>query len=739
MPSHPPTSATSTEPQSLWASHALAAVVLVASLVLVVAYWRNVHERGLRDAEADFRFSNRQVIRLLQQRLTLYELLVRGGASLQASLPQPGRAQWQRYVGGLDIETRFPGVSALGFALDVAPEQLGALQPALPGLEQGRASVDRPGHAMHATVLYAAPEQGENRRVPGVDLAQEPGRRAALERSAAERSLRVSGPIPPMRSDPAAPASGFAVYAPVYVDADAHAGLRTGAAASSRQALRGWVFLEVDSGRFVAAALRALEREGQLRLVDIGDGVDRVLHTEPGFLGDSAEGADPSQRPAFVQSLTFDVLGRAWRVDFESGPLEQVRAGIPGLRTTLLGGVAGALLLFGIALSMARTQVRAQTLAARMSESYRRSEQRFRAAMQYSAIGKALLDREGRILEANQALAQILGTTQKALVGTMLGQHFFDGEHDSMRTVEREALAGGAYRITRRLLRSDGDVRHASLTFAMVPSDVGPGFASLVQVDDVTERLRAEARVQALNRTLEARVAVRTRELSHANRELEAFAYSVSHDLRAPLRSIDGFSRLLTERYQGAIDETGRGYLQRIRNASARMSDLIDALLKMSRVSRGELKYVEVDLSAVAREVAAELRNAEPQRQVAFEIQPGLAVRGDPALLRTLMDNLLGNAWKFTRGRDQARIEVGALPDGELFVRDNGAGFAPEYAAKLFRPFQRLHSESEYPGHGIGLATVKRIVERHGGNIRAEGAVEQGATFWFSLGEHPIE
>ena len=717
----------------------MAAVVLVASLVLVVAYWRNVHERGLRDAQADFRFSNRQVIRMLQQRLTLYELLVRGGASLQASLPQPGRAQWQRYVGGLDIETRFPAVSALGFALDVAPEQLGALQPALPGLEQGRTSVARAGHALHATVLYAAPEQGENRRVPGVDLAQEPGRRAALERSAAERSLRVSGPIPPMRSDPAAPASGFAIYAPVYVDVEADAGFRTAAAASSAQALRGWVFLEVDSGRFVAAALRALEREGQLRLVDVGDGVDRMLHIEPGFLGDAAEGVDASQRPAFVQSLTFDVLGRTWRVDFESGPLEQVRAEIPGLRTTLLGGIAGALLLFGIALSMARTQVRAQTLAARMSESYRRSEQRFRAAMQYSAIGKALLDREGRILEANQSLAQILGTTQKALVGTMLGQHFFDGEHDSMRTVEREALAGGAYRVTRKLLRSDGDVRHASLTFAMVPSDAGPGFASLVQVDDVTERLRAEARVQALNRTLEARVALRTRELSHANRELEAFAYSVSHDLRAPLRSIDGFSRLLSERYQDAIDETGLGYLQRIRNASARMSDLIDALLKMSRVSRGELKYVEVDLSAVAREVAAELRNGEPQRQVAFEIQPGLVVRGDPALLRTLMDNLLGNAWKFTRGREDARIEVGAGPEGELFVRDNGAGFAPEYAAKLFRPFQRLHSETEYPGHGIGLATVKRIVERHGGSIRAEGAVEQGATFWFNLGEHSVE
>ncbi len=726
-----PAPATDSEPQSLGVSHALATVILIASLLLVLVYWSNVQERGLRDAESYFQFSNRQVIRLLQQRLTHYELLVRGGASLHASLPQPSRTQWRHYVEGLDIERRFPSVRALGFALDVSPEQLAALQLAMPGLVwdvPAEAGAAAPG-GLHATVLYVAPLRGDNLRIPGIDLAQEPGRRAALERSAAERALRISRPVPPVLGGPDARASDFAVYAPVYAEGKA--------SLPPAQALRGWVFLEVETARSVQTALQALEREGRLRVVDVGGSREQVLHTEPGFLGSRAEALDPAQRPAFVQSVTMDVFGRRWRVDFESAPLAEVRDAIPGVRSTLLGGVAGSLLVFGIALSLARTQARAQALAARLSESYRRSEQRFRAAMQYSAIGKALLDHEGRILEANPALAQILGTSQDALVGTMLGEHFAEGERDSMRTVEREALAGGAYRVTRRLIRSDGDVRHASLTFAVVPADVGQGFASLVQVDDVTERLRAEARIQALNRTLEARVALRTRELSHANRELEAFAYSVSHDLRAPLRSIDGFSRLLAERYRDVVDESGRDYLQRIRNASARMSELIDALLKMSRVSRGELKYAEVDLSAIAREVAAELRNGEPGRQVEFDIEPGMVVHGDPALLRNLMDNLLGNAWKFTRGREDARIAVGIGADNEVYVRDNGAGFAPEYAAKLFRPFQRLHSEAEYAGHGIGLATVKRIVERHGGSIRAEGAVGQGATFWFSLGEHP--
>jgi light-regulated signal transduction histidine kinase (bacteriophytochrome) len=271
----------------------------------------------------------------------------------------------------------------------------------------------------------------------------------------------------------------------------------------------------------------------------------------------------------------------------------------------------------------------------------------------------------------------------------------------------------------------------------MVPGEVGEHFASLVQVEDVTERMRAEARVQALNRTLEARVALRTRELSHANQELEAFAYSVSHDLRAPLRSIDGFSRLLSERYRDAIDDSGQDYLKRMRSASARMSDLIDALLKMSRVSRGELKYSEVDLTAMAHDIAADLRNSEPLRQVAFDIAPGLVAQGDPALLRNLMDNLMGNAWKFTRACKDARIEVGRTAEGEFFVRDNGAGFAPEYATKLFRPFQRLHTEAEYAGHGIGLASVKRVVERHGGSIRAEGEEGKGAMFAFGLPQPP--
>jgi len=223
-----------------------------------------------------------------------------------------------------------------------------------------------------------------------------------------------------------------------------------------------------------------------------------------------------------------------------------------------------------------------------------------------------------------------------------------------------------------------------------------------------------------------------------ANRELEAFSYSVSHDLRAPLRAIDGFSLALLNNYQGLLDDRGGDYLRRVRGATQRMAQLIDDLLKLSRLTRGELIIGEVDLSALAQEVAAELRKAQPERQVSLHIAAGLTAMCDPHLLKVVLENLLGNAWKFTGRKEGAAIEFGAAEAGgatAFFVRDNGAGFDMSYADKLFVTFQRLHLEKEYPGTGIGLSLVQRIIRRHGGKVWAEGKVGQGATFYFTLNQ----
>jgi signal transduction histidine kinase len=254
---------------------------------------------------------------------------------------------------------------------------------------------------------------------------------------------------------------------------------------------------------------------------------------------------------------------------------------------------------------------------------------------------------------------------------------------------------------------------------------------------EVDARTGAEAALRGLNDELERRVAERTEELAAANRELSAFSYSVSHDLRTPLRGIDGISQVLIEDYGGQLDDQGRGYLQRIRAAAQLMARLIDDLLNLSRVTRAELYKETVDLATVAREALARLQESSPGRAVEVILPERLVVQGDRRLLEVALVNLLGNAWKFTGKREQARIELGFTEAGGtkvFFVRDNGAGFDMMGVGQLFQPFHRLHRDHDFEGTGIGLATVQRVVSKHGGRVWAEGAVGQGATVFFTLG-----
>jgi PAS domain S-box-containing protein len=250
--------------------------------------------------------------------------------------------------------------------------------------------------------------------------------------------------------------------------------------------------------------------------------------------------------------------------------------------------------------------------------------------------------------------------------------------------------------------------------------------------NDITIRKETEAEIQRLNKDLRQH----TTQLEAANKELEAFSYSVSHDLRAPLRTIDGFSQALLEDYGKQLPEEAQGYLTRVRNAAQHMAALIDDLLNLARVTRAQMKSAPVDLSKLAQGIATELQNSQHNRIVNFKIIPNLKVQGDANLLQVVLENFLNNAWKFTSKRERAEIEFGSRDENRetiYFIRDNGAGFDMRYASKLFGAFQRLHGMAEFPGTGIGLATVQRIINRHGGRTWAEADVDQGATFFFTL------
>jgi PAS domain S-box-containing protein len=376
----------------------------------------------------------------------------------------------------------------------------------------------------------------------------------------------------------------------------------------------------------------------------------------------------------------------------------------------------------------------------RVSQSLQQIQSRFVRTIEAAMDAIIVVDSDQHIIIFNNAAELMFGYQSHEMIAQSLDRlipkRFNDMHQQHIRdfgvtgvTNRRMGALGGISGV-----RANGEEFPIEASISQIEQDDQKFFTVILR--DITGRLQVEENLRRLNEELEAIVEQRTAHLQSVNKELEAFSYSVSHDLRAPLRAIDGFSQALLEDYTDQLDDDGKNYLNRVRVASQRMGQLIDDLIKLSRISRGDLQRTTVNLSQIGQEIVTVLKDSDPTRDVEFVLQESLTVEGDGHLLKVLLENLIGNAWKYTSKKPQARIEFGKNVQNNqsvYFVRDDGAGFDMDYAEKLFGAFQRLHTGNEFEGTGIGLATCKRILHRHGGNIWAEAKVGEGATFYFVL------
>jgi PAS domain S-box-containing protein len=389
-----------------------------------------------------------------------------------------------------------------------------------------------------------------------------------------------------------------------------------------------------------------------------------------------------------------------------------------------------------------------RTQERQIQDALQESEARYRSllddVLDTSTVGVFILDASFKVVWLNRAVEryfrlrreEAIGIPKEELVRSHLVRFVDEPGDFSERLLEAYREGADPARFEVHVRAEDGRdeywLEHRSQTIASGPFAGG----RIEHYYDITDRKRSERALAEARDELESQVRERTADLLALNDELESFNYSVSHDLRAPLRGLAGFSQILLEEYREGLDERGQHYLTRVSAAAERMGELIDALLALSRVSRSELRISDVDLSGLVDGIAKALCESEPDRVAEFAVQPDVVARGDERLLQVALENLLGNAWKFSRDQELTRIAFGAeLRDGRpvYFVRDNGAGFDMAFVGKLFEPFQRLHSPRNFSGMGIGLATVQRIIHRHGGKVWGEGETGKGASFYFTL------
>lgn len=702
-------------------------VTLVGCLVLTILTWQGALQDIEHEVRERFQARVEDISSAIVSRMQAQEQVLRGGRGLMEASGEVTRDEWRRYVAALQLTNNYPGIQGIGFAVRLAPEQVDShvLAVRAEGFPDYR--IEPPGpRPEYTAIVYIEPFDWRNRRAFGFDMFTEPTRRLAMETARDTGRPALSGKITLVQETEKDVQVGANLYLPVY-----RHGAPVDNPAERREALVGYVYSPFRMNDLMAGILGPSLPDVRLRIYDGDEVRDAALMYD----SDGTPAGARFLSAPLVDTRLLTVSGRPWTIQvtalpsFESGDSDQRP------RLILLTGTIISLLMFVVVWSLATLKRRATVLARDMTAALRESREQLRAATETAGEAIISANAEGRITYFNQAAERVFGYRRPEILGQPLALLVPDRLRTAHEQGFRRFLDTGEPHIIGRTVtfharRKDGSEFPMEISISDWSTGEGIFFTAILR--DITERVETERRISQLNSELQHQV----NQLAEANRELESFGYTVSHDLRAPLRAINGFARILDEEHARALDGEGQRLLRVILDNSLKMGRLIDDLLAFARLGQTPISRAEVDMVRLAQEVIDELCQTGDCADGIFSVGPLPPAQGDRALLRQVWINLLSNALKFSRPRPQPRIEVGCLTvDGEqqYFVRDNGVGFDAAHANQLFGVFRRFHKADSFPGTGVGLAIVHRIVAKHGGRVWVESQVDQGATFHFSL------
>jgi len=719
--------------------------IIAVSLVVTVIASLQVKQALEADTLRRFSFSCDQVTLKIQTRLDTYATILRGASALFAASEKVNRKEWRAYVHTLELERDIIGWQGIGYSLAIPPDKLAShiseiRSEGFPGYKvwpKGKRSI-------YTSIIFLEPFSGRNLRAFGFDMFSEATRRSAMIEARDTDKPALSGKVTLVQEMGKEVQAGTLMYVPVY---------RNGAAVDTleqrRADLVGWVYSPYRMNDLMTGILNnSMSREGKVVDLQIYAG-PKEAPDELLFNSKSKLSIEQNSLLHLQRKILFG--GQQWLLVFEPSSTAYRISYAPAW-FTLVGGLAVSGLLWTLMLALINTQINSMSITKELTERIKSreellgaSEDRWKFAVEGSQYARTLIETnldplvtissDGLIQDVNEAMVQATGLPRLSLVGQDFSDFFTEPE--KARAGYRQALAQGSVKdYALSLKHVSGRLMYVLYNASIYLDSQGQVAGIFGAARDITARKQIEADRQRLSEELEQRVLERTAELLAANQELEAFSYSVSHDLRAPLRAVDGFSRKILIGYGDKLDAEGLRLLQVVRQNAVRMGKLIDDLLAFSRLGRREMHLVPVDMEAMANATANELIELEPERQINFTCQAIPKSSGDPAMLKEIWVNLLSNAIKFTRKQNPAHINVGGQIEGNdtvYWVQDDGVGFDMAYADKLFGVFQRLHSQAEFEGSGVGLALSQRIIHRHHGRIWGESQIGHGAKLTFTL------